>query len=114
MEVKVNLIALVLVGFQRSEVAGFTLRAVGRVRRAGNGAGDADPNLFTLQLTDRHDIDAGQEVGRLLHGVHQGLGYRRVDGEFFRQIVNLNAAQLGDAGEVRIKFKTGFLTHNFS
>ena len=57
MEVKVDLVALVFFGLQRSEVGGFTLLAAVGVGGAGDSAIDADANFFPLQLIHRHDIN---------------------------------------------------------
>lgn len=63
MEIKVDLRALVFVGFERSEISGLTLVIGGSVRGARNRTVDADPDFFAFQLVDRHDIDFGQKRG---------------------------------------------------
>ncbi len=113
-KIEVNLVAFVLVGRQLREVLRLTLGATGGVGGAGDGAGDADANFFPFHFADRHNVDAGQKVRGLLHGVHQGLGDRRFNGEFFRHITGVDAVQFGNTGQVSIKFKAGFLAHSFS
>ena len=89
-------------------------KATGGVAGAGDGAGDTNTNFFPFHFADRHNVDAGQKVRGLLHGVHQGLGDRRFNGEFFRHITGVDAVQFGNTGQVGIKFKAGFLAHSFS
>ena len=42
------------------------------------------------------DVDELQEAGRLLDFVKQGLRHRRLDGEFFVEVADLDAVQFSD------------------
>ncbi|MNC20779.1 hypothetical protein D3C75_687420 [compost metagenome] len=63
MEVEVNLITFVFIGFQRREIFGLTFITAGGIGSAGNRAGDTDTDFFTLHFPYRHHVDAGQKVG---------------------------------------------------
>ncbi|WP_240474095.1 hypothetical protein [Obesumbacterium proteus] len=42
------------------------------------------------------------------------MGYGRLDGEFLGNIVHVDAVELGDLSQERIKFKAGIRAHSVS
>lgn len=63
MEVKVNLVALVLVGLKRGEVCGLTLIIARGVGRAGDSTGHTDADFLTLHFCDRQNVNRLQKRG---------------------------------------------------
>ncbi|MMZ60229.1 hypothetical protein D1872_223070 [compost metagenome] len=112
MEIKVHLLALVLIGLQRGEICGLTFFATVGVGGAGNRAIDAHADLLAFQLGNRRHVDTGQELGRLLHDVHQRLRHRRLYAEFFADVADVrDAVQLGNLLQIGVKFKAGRFFH---
>jgi hypothetical protein len=111
MEVKVNLVALVLVGLQRGKSA--VLRSLSPVVSAVLAIVPLTPTpTFSPFSSSTGTMLILAETRMTSARCSSGLRDRRLDGEFFATS-SVDAVQLRNAGQVGIEFKTGFFTHGF-
>lgn len=100
--------ALVALGIQRGEVAGFAI-LISDVGAGGDGAGNAEGELFAFQLIDADHVDAREEVAGFLNALLQPLLNGGVDGEFLGGVGD--AIELRHLGGEVVEVLAGIVAH---